>query len=301
MTNRRLNQIFYATNKFDIPSTINTLESFFYDISSLPVNPPILEERQEKEIQTQEKERQTQAKEKEKEIQAKEKEKETQAKEKEKETQAKEKEIQTQEKKNIFEPKPSDSIFWCIFVAIHGYSEYIMIGTRYGNRELEEKQKMITFFKQQPKLLKSTNHKITLDNIQEIYSEYLSFQNETSLLGVIGLSVFYNMRILLVDTSKKIYMDFHSEQPTKTCILIKNKGIRGKTKYAYDMDMTEEYVEKTMLCLHHYTKPLQAISTYKSSDLESIGKLLGIYTEQPNKKVKKQELYQQILEYCGEF
>ncbi len=176
-----------------------------------------------------------------------------------------------------------------------------MIGTRYGNRELEEKQKMITFFKQQPKLLKSTNHKITLDNIQEIYSEYLSFQNETSLLGVIGLSVFYNMRILLVDTSKKIYMDFHSEQPTKTCILIKNKGIRGKTKYAYDMDMTEEYVEKTMLCLHHYTKPLQAISTYKSCDLESIGKLLGIYTEQPNKKVKKQELYQQILEYCGEF
>ncbi len=65
MTNRRLNQIFYATNKFDIPSTINTLESFFYDISSLPVNPPILEERQEKErqTQTQAKERHTQAKE----------------------------------------------------------------------------------------------------------------------------------------------------------------------------------------------------------------------------------------------
>ena len=124
------------------------------------------------------------------------------------------------------------------------------------------------------------------------------------MLGVIGLAVFYNVRILLVDALKKTYFDYHTNETTKTCVLFKNSGIRGQIKYTFDMSMTDEKIQtiqQTMLCLEHYTKPLRAISTYSVLELEDIGKKLGIYDEKSNKKMKKQELYNQIAEYCGPF
>jgi hypothetical protein len=124
------------------------------------------------------------------------------------------------------------------------------------------------------------------------------------LLGVIGLAVFYNIRILLVDTSKKTYFDYHTNDTTKTCVLFKNTGIRGHSKYIFDMSVTDDkiqIIQDTMLCLEHYTKPLRAISTYSLSGLEEIGKKLGLYDQTINKKIKKQELYNQIAEYCGPF
>ena len=35
------------------------------------------------------------------------------------------------------------SLFWCMFIAQYGYSEYLRVGTRFQNRELEEKQTMM--------------------------------------------------------------------------------------------------------------------------------------------------------------
>ena len=279
MTYRELNQIFYQYNKFDTPNEINKLEPFFYDMHIIPSKeekptPKLSEEKPIPKL-------------------------------------SEEKTVpipKLNEEIKMFEPKQKDSIFWCIFIYIYGYSEYLTIGSRYGNRELEEKQKMISYFKENPKCLKTTNHKITNGNIQEIYSEYLSFQNETTLMGVIGLAVYYKIRILLVDSSKNIYIDYHTNDTSteiKTCILYKNKGIRGQTKYCFDMSTNEniesdEKIKNTMLCLEHYTKPLKAISTYKSCELEEIGKKLNIYDESI-KKLKKQELYNKIVEHCGIF
>jgi hypothetical protein len=68
--------------------------------------------------------------------------------------------------------------------------------------------------------------------------------------------------------------------------------------------MTDEKIQtiqNTMLCLEHYTKPLRAISSYSLLELEEIGKKIGIYDEKSTKKIKKQGLYNEILEYCGSF
>jgi hypothetical protein len=312
MTYRELNQIFYQYNKFDSPNEINKLESFFYDMHILPSN--------EKSIPSQklseEKSMSIQKSSEEKSMPIQ---KPIQKSCEEKSMPMpiqKSREEKPREEIKMFEPKQKDSIFWCIFIYIYGYGEYLTIGSRYGNRELEEKQKMIAYFKENPKCLKTTNHKITNGNIQEIYSEYLSFQNETTLMGVIGLAVYYNIRILLVDSSKNIYLDYHTHTndtstEIKTCILYKNKGIRGQTKYCFDMSMStstsmneniesEEKIKNTMLCLEHYTKPLKAISTYKSCDLDEIVKKLNI-NDDSIKKIKKQELYNKIVEHCGTF
>jgi hypothetical protein len=289
---RELYQIFYQNNKFDNPNKIETLSSYFYDINKIPY----IQIEPMKDIITTSLNIKEEVK--------KEENINVNVKEEVKKEIVKQKVNKPKQDNNIFEPKQKDTIFWCVFIYIYGYGEYSMIGSKYGNRELEEKQKMISYFKENPKSLKTTNHKITNGNIQEIHSEYLSVQNETTLLGVIGLAVFYNVRILLVDTSKKIYFDYHTNETTKTCVLLKNTGIRGQSKYTFDMSMTNEKIQtiqQTMLCLEHYTKPLRAISTYSLSELQEIGKKIGLYDETSNKKVKKQELYNEITEYCGPF
>jgi hypothetical protein len=309
MTYRELNQIFYQYNKFDSPNEINKLESFFYDMHIIPSNIKSNEEKLVPIPKSKEENLVPIPKSKEEKPMPIPKSKEEKPMPIPKSKEEKPMPIpKSKEEIKMFEPKQKDSIFWCIFIYIYGYSEYRTIGSRYGNRELEEKQKMITYFKENSKCLKTTNHKITNGNIQEIYSEYLSFQNETTLMGVIGLVVYYNIRILLVDSSKNIYLDYHTNDtstPIKTCILYKNKGIRGQTKYCFDMSMDEnkesdEKIKNTMLCLEHYTKPLKAISTYKSCDLDEIVKKLNI-NDESIKKIKKQELYNKIVEHCGTF
>ena len=315
---RELYQIFYKNNKFDTPDKLTTLEPYFYDIHNTPYTQiePMKKQELVEEVKVEEvKVEEVKIEEvKVEEVKVEEVKVEEVKVEEVKVEEVKVEEVKENNKsydkrreskdKNMFEPKQKDTIFWCVFIYMYGYGEYTMVGSKYGNRELEEKQKMILFFKENPKILKTTNHKITNGNIQEIHSEYLSFQNETTLLGVIGLAVFYNVRILLVDASKKTYFDYHTPDTSKTCVLFKNAGIRGQTKYTFDMSMTDEKVQmiqNTMLCLEHYTKPLRAISTYSLPELEEIGKRIGVYDEQSNKKIKKQELYNKIAEYCGPF
>ena len=313
MTYRELNQIFYQYNKFDTPNEINKLEPFFYDMNVIPSKEEMPIPKSSEEMPTPKSSEDPPLKKSKEEKPLKKSSEDPPLKKSSEDPPLKKSSEEPPLKKSseeikMFEPKQKDTIFWCIFIYIYGYGEYLTIGSRYGNRELEEKQKMITYFKENPKCLKTTNHKITNGNIQEMYSEYLSFQNETTLMGVIGLAVYYNIRILLVDSSKNIYLDYHTNDTSttiKTCILYKNQGIRGQTKYCFDMSTDEniesyEKIKNTMLCLEHYTKPLKAISTYKSCELEEIEKKLNIYDESI-KKIKKQELYNKIVEHCGIF
>jgi hypothetical protein len=178
-----------------------------------------------------------------------------------------------------------------------------MIGSKYANHEIVEKQKFFAFFKKCPKILKTTNCKITNQQTEEILSEMLSMNDQTSFLGIIALVVYYKINILLVHDTKKMYLSFRlmeddNEQPhtQKTCVLYKHP----KSNKRYKMKMYEEDAEtistikNTMLCLESYMKPLRAISTYKITELEEIAEKLGIEVS----KMKKQELYAKIQEYC---
>jgi hypothetical protein len=202
-----------------------------------------------------------------------------------------------------FEPVQSDSLFWCVYTFVNGYSDYLMIGSKYANNEIVEKQKFFAFFKKCPKILKTTNCKITNQQTEEILSEMLSMNDQTSFLGIIALVVYYKINILLVHDTKKMYLSFRlmeddNEQPhtQKTCVLYKHP----KSNKRYKMKMYEEDAEtistikNTMLSLESYMKPLRAISTYKITELEEIAEKLGIEVS----KMKKQELYAKIQEYC---
>jgi len=200
--------------------------------------------------------------------------------------------VETERRQLWFEPKQSDTLFWCVYASVFGVSDYMMIGNKYANKEWDEKQKMVLEYTRSPKLLRDTNHKITLGNIQEMLSEYMTSQTSITSLGLIGLSVFYKVKIMVIDSKKKTHLLFEPAIFDTTCIIYKHDNMRDK----YKLYMGEDHTETTF-CLESFKRPLRAISSYKINELEDIaGKVLP---DMVKIRHKKAEIYQKLTEHCS--
>lgn len=258
-----INQIFYKNNKFDGESSIKTLELYC-------LNDDFLEE---------------------------EKEEKTPVIYVEPPKQVPLPDFEKPIKEEWFSPDKNDTIFWCIYTFIYGQGEYTSIGHSYGNHALNEKQKVIEFIKKTPKLLKSSNVKLTNGNIQEILSEFM-VDKTISCFGIAALAIYYKTPIFLVNQEKKTYLKFlpELEYYEKTpCYLFINKSERGKTKYKLYLNNTKPNIED-MICLESHLRPFKPASNYKMEDLTTIAHKIGFIL--PN-KIKKMELYEKLCELCG--
>jgi len=200
------------------------------------------------------------------------------------------------ENSEIVTPKQKDTLFWCVYIAINGYNDYLEIERNYGVKELEIKKQIADFMIANASKLKNTNVKITKVSIQEILSELLTSQKETSILCLIAMTVFYNINILLVDPTKKHYLEYISNKDVENPTFILYKDTYGNYSLKQDSFGANELQEFKLdkVCLENHLKPLKSISTYKTDDLESLSKKIGLYDE--SKKYKKNELYNLISE-----
>jgi hypothetical protein len=190
-----------------------------------------------------------------------------------------------------FEPHQKDTLFWCVFVGVFGLSEYLLINNKYANREWEEKEKMIISFSKSSHELRKTNHKITLGNIKEMMSEYMTNQSTITLLGLVGLSVFYKVQIYLLDDKKGVHYVYTPENYTRSCFIYKNSTIKGK----YRLFLGNESSVKNTFCLDSMSRPLRAISNYKREELIQIARELNVGI---GEKDKKEEIYRKLTEYA---
>ena len=210
-----------------------------------------------------------------------------------------------EEKMNFIEPRHHDTLFWCLYIIAHGYKDYIEIDRNYGVKELEEKQKISEFIKTNINKIKNTNYKITNVAIQEMLSEFMTVQKNTSILCLIAMTVYYNINILIVDSSDKTMLEFWAskdslpqmdrlsdENAAMTYILHKNEN--GKYKLRIENISTSRIYEmkEKYLVLESYLKPIRAMASYKVEELEQMAKKLGVLDE--TKKYKKNELYELI-------
>jgi len=70
--------------------------------------------------------------------------------------------------KDIISPNQRDSLFWCIYIAIHEYKEYTVIRNNHNTREIEWKQELSKKITANPTNIKNSNHKTTKANVSEI-------------------------------------------------------------------------------------------------------------------------------------
>lgn len=182
---------------------------------------------------------------------------------------------------------PEDTLFWNVFIAVYGESEFRLIGNKFSNREWEEKNRIRQVFADRPKELQTTNHKITLGNIKEMMSEYMT--GKTTIMGIVGLAVYYKIQIVLVDEVKKTHLSFLPENVEhEPCILYKTAvGFRLADSVSI------ETIRETTFGLEGYTRPLRAISSYKRPELDVIAEKCGMNLYDKS----KDEVYKALSEY----
>ena len=206
------------------------------------------------------------------------------------------------EKRLLHVKKCEDPLFWSLYVAKHGYNEYLRIGRHNGNEEMKEK-KMITEnalqcgSKQMTSLL---NTKMTKAGLNQMVEDLLT-KPKTPMSCIYLYGFYYGMNIFMVDLQKKTYLSFVHEHPeTKINVVLYRNHEPNKPKYYIDTE--EQYHSMEHICmnfisLHSYDKPLKAASNYKMPDLEMMAHILELDTND-GKKWKKQALYETIALKC---
>ena len=221
---------------------------------------------------------------------------------------------------NIFYPQKGNSLFWCMFIHVYGHDEFHLIGSRYQNKELEEKQKMIQFIKENPQRIKGCNHKVTNVMIQDLMAGLLT--NRLSLLqDCIVYAMFYNKIIYVVKNSmficyrnKELDTNALDDTVDNTIVIYcknsnnniksnNNNNNKSKSKivmtgieYGLEMDVTVEKIQDIItnhIQIFNVERPLKSMSEYKMQDLERMANLLGIPMG------KKKDTYDSITEKCN--
>lgn len=191
-------------------------------------------------------------------------------------------------------PNHPDTLFWCLYIAMYGYNDYLQIGRNYGVKELEIKQKIGEYIKLNASKLKLTNYKVTKACVQEILSELLTSQKETSMICLIAMTVYFNINVVLLQPAKKNMVEFIGQKDAELPCYVLHKDTYGKYTIQETPATTEQMEElrQSNICLDSYIRPLRAMTTYKMDDLVHIATKLG--SIDLTVKIKKPELYEQI-------
>ena len=199
-----------------------------------------------------------------------------------------------------FEPNRPDKLFWAIFTHVYGIEEYNSIGHSYGNRALDEKNKIGSHIKKNAAVFKtSSNYKITNIMIQEIQSELMTMHSKTSHIELIAMAFFYGIEIALC-FENNTYMTFGKQQSPSGIKENENEVDPLCIIYVYGNSLKLEMNPSPAILTprfkhHHYLKPLNTISTYKTDELYDIYHRLGMPVL--SHKSKKQDIYHGIIEY----
>jgi len=190
----------------------------------------------------------------------------------------------------------NDSLFWCLYILHFGYNDYLQVSRNYGVRSLEVKKQVGEWLTKCPHALKQTNYKVTKASIQEIMSECITCQKETSMLTLLAILAHFKINIYLLDATERFLLELSGQVDDGPTFLIK-KG--GQFTYSIVGDCLSEDEKKAWkekcVCLTHYEKPLLTISHYKVNDLLSIMQKLNMPIDA---KKKKPELYLQLWNEC---
>jgi len=199
-----------------------------------------------------------------------------------------------------------DGLFWSMYIAHYGYTEYNRNKYNYGKIEVQEKEKIAEYLHTNSKQ-KQTNYKLTRGFCCEIESDLIT-KPKMSFSGLIGMCATYSCNIVIVDLTKKLYYLFASNQSQddkeKTYILYKNPLYTKRYKsneYFVDIDhkiYSWLEIQKHFFKIENYQKPMKAITNYKKTELEYIINIFGLVDI--GEKEDKHQLYEKIMLYVND-
>ena len=200
-------------------------------------------------------------------------------------------------------PRQKDTLFWCSFIAVHGYDEYIKVGNNYGIRALETRQSIGEFVRKNMSGLKNTSLKITKSTCEEICSELMTSVNTTSMECLSAIALYNKMNFLILNPDQNIILQILSDRTEENTLYerptyLMQKDASGKYQIQVDpLDaITIDEWTKQAVCLENYIKPIKTVGSYKIDELEEMACRLGVIRGPGLHSYKKGELYKQIAE-----
>lgn len=192
-----------------------------------------------------------------------------------------------------------DQLFWTVYELHHGRPEFTMIRFNYGNRYLEERLAICQALIDGQKL-RSMNHRITKMQVEEINSELMSPSRTTSLLALHALCCHYNMRIIILNKSKRRYTVFHQETGYASTHIIEeltNRVGRDPGYRVFKESVADDDIDTILagyVKMHHYERPLAPISKFKVDELRAIANTLGVPSDGT-----KPEIYEAVSKFMA--
>lgn len=204
-----------------------------------------------------------------------------------------------------FVPKKPDSLFWSIFVGQYGNDEFFTIDSKYKNRELDEKTKIVEFLKTTATpILKPIlkTWRITIGDLKEIMGDIM-IQKKTNLMAIHAFVLYYKRSIWIIHEGTRSYfaINYPDTDVDELPILIYKEfggGGAGVARYTVELNPTRNQVENILgeyVAIDKYNKAMKGMSTYKMKELEEIankikcGDAAAVAGLDLNKK--KQDLY----------
>ena len=202
---------------------------------------------------------------------------------------------------DMISPPQRDSLFWCIFIAIHEYKEYNVIRNNHNTREIEWKQELSKKITSNPSKIKNSNHKTTKANVSEILSDLMTNPYKTDILCLIAITVYYNINIIIMNDAKNLRFEFitNAIDDANTYLFYKN----DKNNYSIKIEPLLEFeitdIRNTSYLIENNEKPIKSIGSYKVDTLEQYVKKFGLYKN--TEKYKKTDLYNLLSEVVTGF
>ena len=193
-------------------------------------------------------------------------------------------------------PNHPDSLFWCIYILAHGYSDYIQIARNYGVKKLEINKEVMQYMQGNMGKFQETNVKMTKIAAQMTLSSLLTVQPTTNLNAALAMCIYYKFNLYFADANKKGLLKLLSMEDGDYPTYLIYKGENGIFSVDIEPLSVERKteIETTMICLDSSVRPLKAISHYKLEELIVLAQRLNFYD--CNIKYKKADLYKEVSE-----
>lgn len=208
-------------------------------------------------------------------------------------------------KSTSFKPGLRDSVFWCIYVAIHGescYQSHIKSGANMINLMMNEKKAISDHFNNNSTLLKNSNQKLTLAKINEIKCNLMTKPVMDSVESFIPCSIYYGRPIYVYFEEIHSYLKFADKNyvsdndntdndntdndPNVILVMVKDRQITLETNVSNFLEKKDSFFH-----IQHYDKILSGVSNYKTDEIREIYK--KVFGEDAD--LKKPEYYEKVL------
>lgn len=209
-----------------------------------------------------------------------------------------------------FYPRSKDSVFTCVYAAIHGEKSLLEKGINVTNLLMNEKHLISEHCNKNPNALKASNYKITIAKMNEIRCDLMTkpFMDKAAG-GLVACAIYYKRPIYVVFEEIGAYLRFVSKEYVDDDVSSDNDDDDGGVdddillrveaggRIHLDQSGVAADIKANYMALPHFEKPMLGASNYKLDELAKMyRRIFGPIVDMLSKdKMSKSEYYEKLL------